>query len=182
VYLQEGKNTITLTGRPFSVHHELAPVFLLGNFGVFPAEKGWVIGPESPITRGSWKQYGMPFYPGEVRYTKIFTRDTSAQAYYLEAGKWNGAAATVRVNDSEEMLLWPPYKMDITDYLKPGENRVSLKITGSLKSLYGPHHNVQREGIVTPWSFKYAPETLPPGKEYDLPSYGVMTDFTILSY
>ncbi len=178
--LKSGENTISLTGKPFSVHHELAPVFLLGNFAVWPAEEGWVIGSEVPLGKGSWKSAGMPFYPGEVSYTKKFTAENTDSRFYLEAGQWKGAAITVKVNDSEERLLWPPYRMDISDLIQKGENRVSLKVIGSLKSLYGPHHNVTREGIVTPWSFKYAPETLPPGKEYDLPEYGLFTDFTIM--
>jgi hypothetical protein len=43
----------------------------------------------------------------------------------------------------------------------------------------GPHHNVTRRGIVTPWSFKTAPEIQPAGENYDLLDYGLMKDFEV---
>jgi hypothetical protein len=46
----------------------------------------------------------------------------------------------------------------------------------------GPHHNVEREGIVTPWSFKTAPEIQPPGGAYDLKRYGLFGDLELVAY
>jgi len=41
-----------------------------------------------------------------------------------------GDIATVRVNGREVGVLWkPPYKADITDFIKPGENLLEVEVT-----------------------------------------------------
>ena len=62
-----------------------------------------------------------------------------------------------------------------------GRNRVSVTVTGSLKNLIGPFHFVKSRGMVTPWSFKYAPEQQPSGKDYDIIDYGLFEDFRIMT-
>ncbi len=173
--LKPGKNLITLIGQPFSVFHELAPVFLTGNFSVQPVEQGFEISQEIPLSLGSWKEYGLPFYPGEVTYLAEFEMESPLKAK-LDLNDWSASCVTVSVNDSKEMVLWTPYEKDISKWLKEGINKVEISLNGSLKNLIGPHHNVNRKGIVTPWSFKYAPEEQPPGEEYDLMKYGLFSD------
>ena len=68
----------------------------------------------------------------------------------------------------------------ITPFTRQGINRIEVTVYGTLKNLLGPHHNVTRRGIVTPWSFKYAPERQPSGDSYDLYDYGLFTDFSVL--
>ncbi|MFW5835366.1 MAG: hypothetical protein ACOCU3_00270 [bacterium] len=63
--------------------------------------------------------------------------------------------------------------------LVTGDNKVEVIVYGSHKNLLGPHHNVGRRGITTPWDFKRAPDIQPPGEEYDQLDYGLMEDFII---
>ena len=78
---------------------ELAPVFLIGDFGVVPAKAGWRIMSEMPVLFGSWKNMGMPFYPGKVEYTKIvdLTRQARKQRSFWANG--TGHVPPVSVND-----------------------------------------------------------------------------------
>ncbi len=172
--LRVGNNNISLTARPFSVFHELAPVFLTGNFSVQPAAEGWQLSQEQPLSTGSWKAFGLPFYPGKISYHSSFTMEGPLKAK-LKMENWEASCITVSVNDSEDMLLWPPYEKDLSKWLVKGENTLKITLTGSLKNLNGPHHNVNRKGIVTPWSFKYAPEKMPSGEQYDLVDYGLFS-------
>jgi hypothetical protein len=165
---------ISLVGQPFSVFHELAPVVLRGNFSVQPVGQGWQLSQEVPLSTGSWKDYGLPFYPGKVSYHSKFTMEKALNAK-LNLNDWAATCVTVKVNDSDEQLIWPPYELDLSPWLVEGENSLKITLTGSLKNLNGPHHNVNRKGIVTPWSFKYAPESFPPGEEYDLVDYGLFS-------
>ncbi|MGC9342424.1 MAG: glycosyl hydrolase, partial [Bacteroidales bacterium] len=170
--LKTGPNMVTLIGQPFSVLHELAPVFITGNFSVQPGSEGWELYQEVPLDFGSWKDYGLPFFPNKVSYHSTFEMKKPLKAM-IHIQDWTASCITVKVNESEDILLWTPYKLDISPWLKEGENRLSITLFGSLKNLNGPHHNKPRKGLVTPWSFKYAPENQPPGAEYDLVEYGL---------
>ena len=57
-----------------SVHHEVEPVYITGDFGVTAQAKGFRLVPPTPLTLGSWKTQALPFYPGEVAYAHGETR------------------------------------------------------------------------------------------------------------
>ena len=180
-FLHEGLNLIDIIASPFNVRMELAPVFLTGDFSVVPAKHGWLVTEEIPVTFGSWKSMGMPFYPGEVVYTRNISAVTGMKAKVVLTN-WNGTCAKISVNGNQAGILgWPPYEKDISAYLKEGENRISVTVTGSLKNLIGPFHFVKTKGLVTPWSFKYAPEVQPGGDEYDMVDYGLFSGFKIMT-
>ena len=181
-YLKLSGNTITLIANPMSVHCELAPVFITGNFRLKPDKKGWIIIPPEVLKEGSWLDQGYPFYHYIVSYTKTYLVKDKADRYKIVLEDWQGTVANVEANGKEAGIIYQhPYELDVSNIVVEGANIITVKIVGSLKNLLGPHHNVNRRGIVTPWSFKYAPETQPPGAEYDLLDYGLMEDFKLLS-
>jgi len=76
-------------------------------------------------------------------------------------------------------IFAPPYELRIDGLVRRGTNEITVRVFGSLKNLLGPHHNVNRRGIVTPWSFKYAPDVQPPGSAYDMLDYGLFEPFKV---
>lgn len=174
-----GVNEIELVADPFSVFHELAPVFVLGNFSLIPAGQGWITGPERPLDMGSWKDLGLPFYPASISFTSRLEVENTSEDYFLELKDFNASCVSLSVNEKDPVYIWPPYTIRISDYLGKGENRITLTLHASLKNLVGPHHNVNIDGLVTPWSFKYAPESQPGGLDYDLVDYGLFNEFRI---
>ena len=44
-----GENTVTVKARPFTIYHELEPAYVLGDFTLKSAEKGFVIAPDAPL-------------------------------------------------------------------------------------------------------------------------------------
>ncbi len=179
--LLDGDNNISVIANPFSVHCELAPVFILGDFKLEPAKKGWVVMPAGAITTGSWVKQGYPFYHDVVGYTKDYTIEELPGNYKVKLDEWTGSLVVVDVNGKEAGIIdHKPYELDITGYLISGENKITVKVVGSLKNLLGPHHNNPQHGLVTPWSFKSAPEVQPEGKLYDLIGYGLFGDFDVL--
>ena len=178
--IRGGDNTITLTVSPMSIHAELEPVTLLGAFGLKPAARGWEIIPASALRTGSWKDQGLPFYPEGVAYSRQYLLE-KGNWFAVRLGKWNGSVAAVRVNGQEAGIIgWQPYELDITDFVRRGPNRIDVVVYGTLKNLLGPHHNIRDRGIVTPWSFKYAPEVQPPGDKYDQENYGLFEEYTLI--
>jgi hypothetical protein len=145
------------------------------------ADMGWEIVPQAPPGLGSWKKSGYPFYSDRVSYVKTVPIDRIPERMMVQLGEWSGTVAEVLVNNRLAAIIQsPPYQADITHLVEKGLNSIEVTVFGSLKNLLGPHHNVTRRGIVTPWSFKYAPAVQPAGGDYDLLDYGLMEEFSIM--
>jgi hypothetical protein len=179
-HVTSGRNTISVEVSPMSIFAEVTPLFVTGNFSLAPAERGWIIELAKEMRLGTWKSQGYPFYSGGMAYSALFRLHELPQQALFVAGEWQGTITEVHVNGTHAGVIgWKPSSLDIGEYLQPGENEIKMIVYGSLKNLLGPHHLVRRRGIVTPWSFKYAPEVQPAGNEYDLLDYGMNEVFNI---
>ena len=180
-HLKTGENLLSVEVRPMSIFAEPAAVMLTGGFSLRSQKAGWRIEPEQQLNFGPWKEQGLPFYADGVKYSRRIEIEERPARAIVRFDHWKGTVAEVRVNGVQAGAAgWRPYEADITEFLQAGENAVDVVIYGSLKNTLGPHHFVRRRGIVTPWSFKYAPEILPGGDSYDLLDYGLIKDFKIL--
>ena len=178
--LRPGKNVITLQADPMNIHAELEPIYLIGNFHLASFENGWKLIEESDLSVGSWKDQGMPFYSHDVSYAKTVEYQNDKR-YFVKLNDWNGTLVHILVNSKKVGIIgWKPFQLEITDYLNPGENSVEVVVTGSLKNQLGPHHNNPAHGLVTPWSFFFAPLHQPHGDQYDLLDYGLLSDYDII--
>jgi hypothetical protein len=180
-FVRQGKNKLSLVANPMSVHAEIESVYILGDFGLASADKGWDIVKSVPLKLGNWKQQGMPMYGQEVVYIKkLNVSNLTKHSYYVALNEWKGTAAVVFVNGKMVApVALPPYRCDITKFLKKGNNTVEVKLIGSLKNTFGPHHNKPKPGLVSPWHWRYV-KKYPSGNEYDLYDYGLMEDFKIV--
>jgi hypothetical protein len=178
--VKTGDNTITLKVSPMKIHAEAEPVYIVGDFSVKPAEKGWFI--EAPATGysvGSWKTQGLPFYSWGVTYSKEFNIEITEGTWEVGLGKWNGTMAEIFVNgQAATVIAFPPYNSDITGLIKPGINKIDVKVIGSLKNLLGPHHNNPKPGLVSPGSWRNV-RAYPAGKDYQMIDYGLYEDFIL---
>jgi len=179
--VKKGENTITLKTSPFTVHAEVEPVYIVGDFTVKPEPKGWSIdAPAGSLSFGSWREQGFPFYPWNVVYTREFDIEDPDGDYVVELGKWTGTVAQVDVNGEKAGIIgFPPYRLDISGQLRKGSNIIAVKVTGSLKNLMGPHFNDPAPGLVSPWLFRNVKE-YPAGKDYHLIDYGMSNEFALL--
>jgi len=176
-----GENRIDIIMHPMSIYAEIEPVTITGNFDLAEAEQGWKLTPQSNLEIGSWKNQGLPFYAYDVQYSKT-VRGLEGKKVIVRLGDWHGTVSAVFVNGQKAGIIgWPPFELEVSNFIRQGENQIDVVVTGSLKNLLGPHHNVTRRGIVTPWSFKYAPEKQPKGSDYDLLDYGLFEDFEVIA-
>jgi hypothetical protein len=177
--VKKGWNFLTLELFPMKIHAEIEPAYILGNFTVRPAAKGWDIqAPNVSMTMGSWKEQGWPFYPGTVSYTRSFDVADPAKRYKIGLNEWSGTVAEVEVNGRHAGIIgWEPYETDISEFVKEGSNSVTVRIIGSNKNLLGPFHT-NRTGLASPWDFRNV-KNYPSGAEYRQLDYGLMGDFRI---
>lgn len=175
--VKHGRNEIMLKASPFSIYCELQPVWLLGDFSLNHAEKGWTVTRPEPMDTGSWKGQGMPFYGQTVAYSKEINIKIEGE-YILHLPQWEGTVVEVLVGEEHKGIIQsPPYELRM--FVPYGKQTLTVKITGSNKNTLGPHHMFKTPGVVTPGSFKNAPAEQPPGNAYDLLDYGLMSDFEL---
>ncbi|HQG37431.1 MAG TPA: glycosyl hydrolase [Bacteroidales bacterium] len=180
--VKDGSNELKLNASPMKINAEIEPVYIVGDFSVEPAEKGWIITPPAKaLTKGTWLNQGLPFYSWGITYSKDFEVDTVSGKYYLKVSDWKGTVSEVFVNGKKAgVIAFPPYEADVTAFISSGVNKVDLRITGSLRNLEGPHHNNPPAGISSPWSWRNV-KSYPSGKNYKLYDYGLFGDFTLLN-
>ena len=120
-------------------------------------------GPETPVTFNTltdWKDSGngqIRYFSGEAVYTTNFTLDNLPQkAIYIDLGKVM-VMAKVKLNGHDVGGVWTnPYRLNVTDYLKKGENRLEVTVVNNWQNrLIGDQHLPENERptwtTVNPW-------------------------------
>ncbi len=86
-------------------------------------------------TLKSWTEsdkHAIKYFSGTALYEKSFAiekHSISKGRTYLNLGKV-GDIATVKLNNKDVGTYWkPPYMVDITDYVKEGENKLEVSVT-----------------------------------------------------
>jgi hypothetical protein len=124
----------------------------------------------------------LPFYAGRIACRTTATLAARpAGPVWIETDRLSVPVVGVRVNGQDVgALAWRPYRVEITDALRTGENTIELILYHSLRNLLGPHHNGQGEPqSVGPASFRatgtdWAGRRLRQYAAGWRPSYGVM--------
>jgi len=185
-FCQTGRNKVTLRASPFTIHTELEPIYLLGDFGLRSAEKGFLLVPKAAFGLGPWTEQGRPLYAGGMSYSKTYTLsvpDPERERIIVKLGEWRGSVAEVKVDGrSAGFIFAEPYELDITDFIGAGQNAVAVTVFGTLKNTLGPHHNNPPLGMAWPGMFQKGPMGgYPAGSAYSVIGYGLFEDFKLLS-
>ena len=181
-YVRQGENSLTLSTDKMSIYDEVEPVYILGNFDLVSAAKGWTLSSPTVLGIGSWKNQGMPMYGGGVRYMKEVQLGVVPSRLVVRLGKWNGTMAAVKVNGKPAgVIAYDPYELDISRYVAAGKNNIEITVVGSLKNLLGPHHRKPKPGLASPWHWREV-RSYPAGSDYDVYDYGLMEDFQLVMY
>ena len=83
-----GRNAVTLKASPMSVHNELQPIYIIGDFDVEPGAAGWTVSPPSALKMGPWKGQGLPFYAWAVTYAGSYRLRGGNIPVKVRLGKW----------------------------------------------------------------------------------------------
>ncbi|WP_215222642.1 glycosyl hydrolase [Echinicola shivajiensis] len=104
----------------------------------FDTEKG---GPGSVVfpELADWSEHakdGIKYYSGEAIYNKVFKVDfepNKSKQYFLQLGSVKDVGiAEIRINGKDKGILWTaPFRVEISDELKKGENNLEIKVVNS---------------------------------------------------
>ncbi|MEJ2703068.1 MAG: hypothetical protein P8Z79_11565, partial [Sedimentisphaerales bacterium] len=95
-----------------------------------------ICGPAHIDSLKSWKDIGFDFYSGRVLYRKTVTVDDDFERAWLDLGKVQHYVEVYVNNRFVDLLLWPPYELEITDFLKKGRNEVALVVSNSIANRF----------------------------------------------
>lgn len=146
---------------------EIEPVYLAGRFSVLtdaamePLDKGALryrggfrLGaPAGQVNLQHLEQQGFPFFAGTLTVEKTMQiEDTAKKLVFRKKGV---NAIKVCVNGADAgTVLWNPTELDLSGYLHPGENTVTLTLINNLRNMMGPHHLKEGESyFVCPSTF-----------------------------
>lgn len=174
--IHEGRNEIRIEAAKFDVELEVEPVTLRGDFGVYARDDCWVMDTLRPLEMGSWKGQGYPFYYGAVLYEGKYDYDGKGEVK-VHVAKEEATAVSLRINSeyAGALNLNGEQGKLITSLLKTGENKLSVRVCGSMKNCLGPHFDPSRpRRTAWPDMWRRAPrQGSPRPEEYDLIDYGM---------
>lgn len=179
--VEEGKNVIEVStyfvaGDPNAQRDlerlygtELEAVYLIGDFAVRGERKRvvdksiwyapeFVIDKELLETNGDLLADGYLFFNGTMSLSQEFNLPSLEKnsKVFLEIGELCSVVTKVKINNKEVgVILWKPYRLDITDFIKEGINSVEFELTNSLRNLLGPHHNTLGESPSV-WNYSFS--------------------------
>jgi hypothetical protein len=169
-HLRPGANRVRLETDRFSVRHEIATIYLLGDFALEPAETGFALTSPRPTGLGDWRALGRPFDGGTVAYRFRLEWPAGARRWRLRAPGWQGSALAVRLDGDAVGVLFEP--AGILEGEMPDAAAVNgaartvtftLVLAGNLQNQLGPHFS---DGLPGPWSWQQQPSPEPPGAAY----------------
>jgi len=123
---------------------DLESIYVIGDFAV--QGKGlddFALVPERAAVEGDLTRAGYPFFAGTIALVQDLElpKPEGGERAVLDLGTLAAAVATVRLNGREAgVVLWAPYRVDITELIHEGGNRVEIELTNALRNLLGPHH------------------------------------------
>lgn len=181
--VKAGQNLIELLC-DYGMDVQVEDMYLVGDFGVkrLGPTSFTLTDEPSTLSMGSWGDQGYPMYAGTMRYHATF------QVQKPEDGRvvvrLNGARGSlylVSVNDGPQVpVCWQPWEADVTDQVRPGENRLTVDVVSTLRNTFGPLHHKRGDdlGWVGPGEFVDERNWV---DEYQLIPYGLINGVQIVT-
>jgi hypothetical protein len=170
-HVRRGENVLSLEARPFHVLCEIMPVYVIGDFGLVPAERGFRVSTPAKLGLGDWAAQGLPFYPDIVRYEFRF-RLSQQMRLALGLPQWRGSVAVARL-DGEEIgkVVVPSAELALPWPISASSHRLSLDVIGNMRNMMGPHFD---EGLPIASTWEKCPARMPPGDQYRIQPTGLL--------
>lgn len=111
---------------------------IIGTFSVEERDGKDVICPMfTELEMGDWVTKKLPYYSGTGYYTcKVNLTEEQVQKHIVLNAKVGKDVLLVKVNGQDvKTCLWNPYVADISAFVKPGENEITLGVVNTLMNL-----------------------------------------------
>jgi hypothetical protein len=117
-------------------------VKIMGDFSLEPHGQGFAIAaPRQSLQAAPWTTQGYPFYSGRGVYRRRFSLPEAflpgkdGQRIFLEPESCDDVLEVFVNSRPAGVRLWPPYTIEITGLLQPGDNTLELHAANTLINL-----------------------------------------------
>ena len=146
---------------------EIEPIYIVGDFGLrfdgepiatsdktFLIEKQPIITDKPMCVDAAKLDYsGFAEFAGELTLSREVELDSTNYHAMLTGRGLNAIRLSVN-GEHVATKLYPPYRVELNDYLKPGKNTLEVTVVNNLRNMMGPHHlKNEEERWVCPGSF-----------------------------
>jgi hypothetical protein len=97
-----------------------------------------------------WRMLGLPWFSGRGRYTNTWVADKKKGTCVLELGQVNHCAEIWVNGRLADTRLWHPYRADITDLLRQGENEITIVVSNLASN--ERRHMLVDQGMALGWN------------------------------
>ena len=134
--LHVGENLIEIEGiaRSFAMHMRPPYLYLSGDFGVDGEKR--MVQPVHQIANVGWEQAGYPWFSGDGVYKTAFAVEAGFRKVILTLPTKDIASVWVN-GEFAGKRLWLSEELDVTPYVKPGENELEVRVTSTRANMYG---------------------------------------------
>lgn len=135
--LERGTNTIRIMKHSTGVVPDPLkyPPIVAIDGPVEQTPKGWKVIPNIDENDFTWGGKGYPYLVGTGTYTHSFEVPQGADKVILSLEKLSGSAEISLNGERIGSLLWPPYRLDITDYVSNKRNELAITVRNSLSPI-----------------------------------------------
>lgn len=139
--LRQGENELIIagTGGMGEAVHLDQTQYLVGDFSLARRGGRWVVAaPRRELKVGSWAEQGYPFFSGVGIYRGSFDLPQALPGgrLLLRFAEVGDLVEVVLNGEPVGVRAWPPYHLEVTDKVRPGLNRIELRIANTLQNLF----------------------------------------------
>jgi alpha-L-rhamnosidase len=140
-FIKPGLNEITLKCCYDGQNPGFECIYLLGDFGT--RADGLELSltpPTAELELGDWGKQGLTFYSGSVLYkTSMDFVPEAGKRCVIKVPEFRAPCIRIMVNGEDAgNIAWAPFELDVTDFLKSGENQIIIEVFGSRRNSHGP--------------------------------------------
>jgi len=164
-YVLFGENVTESLKNCLVYDSEIEPLVIKGDFGVY-SKNGFSQGKSKNVRIGNdfyldkpkteittLVDNGYTFFAGKITLSQQIELSGKPAKLKL-SGRWH--AATVMLNGKLVGTLLTENMIDISDYVKSGQNELEIEYVIGNRNLYGPHHHIEEElDMTTPAMFEF---------------------------
>lgn len=177
--LKEGENEIILKCY-YKNSMEVEDCFIIGDFSVDPINREIIKEPKF-LRFGDWCLQGYPYYAGSIFYKDKINLDLEKnEKVFLSMGEYSAVHIAIWVNGKlAGHIPWRcTHRIEITEYIKNGENIIEIEVVGSPRNMLGPLHRKRGKSLWTD-SYSFRTEGEEYTQEYTLYPYGIFSPIII---
>lgn len=147
--VKKGRNIVRIDG-VLEKDTELENLYIIGDFAVKRSRDNQfrLVEEQKQLRSGDLTKQGYPFFAGAITLShNVYIKPPKAGRIFLTLQGLKTIVTEIKVNGEKAgVILWEPHRIEITDYLRHGNNEIAIKLVNSLHNLLGPLHH--REGEV----------------------------------